>query len=93
MAPGAFDTTWGVVAICLSVPVSLAFGTLGDGSFGSWRFKCNFGIEEGRYEVNVLVVFFRLEIDKKEGERDISSSLFDVEYVRNDVPMTFNCGP
>ena len=31
---GAFDTTRGVEAVRLGVPIALAFGALGDGSFG-----------------------------------------------------------
>jgi hypothetical protein len=54
-------------AVCLRMPVSLAFGTLGDGSFRSGRFKRNFGVEEGPYEIDILVVCLWLEINKKKG--------------------------
>jgi hypothetical protein len=45
--PGAFDTTWGMKAVCLSVPVALAFSALGDASFRSGRLERNFGVDEG----------------------------------------------
>jgi hypothetical protein len=65
VTPGAFDATWGMIAVCLGVPVTLAFGALVDGAFWSGRFKRDYGVEEGSDEVNVFVVFIRLEIYKE----------------------------
>jgi hypothetical protein len=57
VAPGAFDATWDMIAVCLGVPVMLAFGALGDGAFRPGRLKRDFGVEEGSYDVNVFVFF------------------------------------
>jgi hypothetical protein len=65
VASGTFDTTRGVEAVRLGVPIALAFGELGGGSFWSGRFKRNFGVEKGPYEVYVFVVFIRLEVNKE----------------------------
>ena len=65
VASGTFDTTRGVEAVRMGVPIALAFRALGDGSFWSGRFKRNFGVEKGSYEVNVFVVFIRLEVNKE----------------------------
>jgi hypothetical protein len=65
VAPGAFDATWGMIAVCLGVPITLAFGALGDGAFWPGRFKRDFGVEKGSYEVNVFVVFIQLEVYKE----------------------------
>jgi hypothetical protein len=65
VVPSAFDATWGMIAVCLGVPIMLAFGALGDGAFWPGRFKRVFGVEEGSYDVNVFVVFIWLEVYKE----------------------------
>jgi len=65
MGAGAFDTSGAMEAVSLGVSVALAFGTLRYGAFRSGRFKGDFGINEGLYEVDVFVVGTRLEVIKE----------------------------